>query len=69
MLRTKESSAVPFMWILPDKTHFVNKINYIVTHAEADITLCNYMLKVIDDGVQITRILSDDMDVFILLLY
>ena len=47
----------------------VNKLNFIVTHAEADITLCSYMLHAAADGVQTIRILSDDTDVFVLRVY
>ena len=47
----------------------VNKLDCIVTHAEAGITLCSYMLHAAADGVQTIRILSDDTDVFVLLVY
>ena len=47
----------------------VNKLDRIVTHAEADITLCSYMLHAAADGVQTIRILSDDTNVFVLLVY
>ena len=54
---------------LPDNIQFVNKMDCIVSHAEADVTLCSYMLKAVEDNAQIIRILSDDTDVFILLVY
>ena len=54
---------------LPNNIQFVNKMDCIVSHAEADITLCSYMLKAVEDGAQTIRILSDDTDVFILLVY
>ena len=54
---------------LPHNIQLVNKLDCVVTHAEADITLCSYMLKAVADGAQTIRILSDDTDVFILLVY
>ena len=36
---------------------------------EADVTLCSYMLKAVAEGAQTIRILSDDTDVFVLLVY
>ena len=41
----------------------------VVTHDEADVTLYSYMLKPVAEGAQTIRILSDDNDVFILLVY
>ena len=46
----------------------VNKLAYAVAHAEADITLCSYMLNATAHGVQKIRILSDDTDICILLM-
>ena len=37
-----------------------NKLDCIVTHAEADITLCSCMLHAASDGAQTIHILSDD---------
>lgn len=54
---------------LPDNIELVNKLNCVVSHDEADITLCSYMLKAVADGAQTIRILSDDTDVFVLLVY
>ena len=47
----------------------VNKLDCIVTHAEANITLCSYMLHAAADRAQTIRILSDDTNVFVLLVY
>ena len=41
----------------------------VVTHDEADVSLYSYMLKPVAEGTQTIRILSDDNDVFILLVY
>ena len=47
----------------------VNKLDCVVTHDEADITLCSYMLKAAAEDAQTIRILSDDTDVLVLLVY
>ena len=44
-------------------------LDVVVTHDEADVTLCSYMLKAVAEGAQTIRILSDDTDVFVLLVY
>ena len=44
-------------------------LDCIVTHDEVDVTLCSYMLKAVTEGAQTIRILSDDTDVFVLLVY
>lgn len=44
-------------------------LDCVVTHDEADITLCSYMLKAVAEGAQTIRILNDDTDVFVLLVY
>ena len=49
-------------------TQLVNNLECAVTHAEADITLCSYMLNATAHGAQTIRILSDDTDVCILLM-
>ena len=54
---------------LPHNIQLINKLDCVVTHAEADVTLCSYMLKSVADGAQTIRILSDDTDVFVLLVY
>ena len=41
----------------------------IVSDSEADVHLCSYMLKGARDGSKTIRILSDDTDNFVLLLY
>ena len=54
---------------LPHNIQLVNTLDCIVTHDEADITLCSYMLKAVAEGAQTIRILSDDTVVFVLLVY
>ena len=53
---------------LPHNIQLVNKLECAVTHDEADITLCSYILKAVAEGTQTIRILSDDTDVFVLLV-
>ena len=38
-------------------------------HDEADITIISYMLHAADDGCHVVRVLSDDTDIFVLLVY
>ena len=47
----------------------VNKLDCLVTHEEADITLCSYMLKAAASSAETVRIICDDTDVFVLLVY
>ncbi len=47
----------------------VNKLDCLVTHEEADITLCSYMLKAVASSAETVRIVCDDTDVFVLLVY
>ena len=47
----------------------VNKHDSLVTHEEADITLCCYMLKAAASSAETVRIVCDDTDVFVLLVY
>ena len=47
----------------------VNKLDCLVTHEEADITLCSYMLKAAASSAETVRIVCDDTDVFVLLVY
>ena len=54
---------------LPHNIQLVNMLDCVVTHDEADVTLCSYMLKPVAEGAQTIRILSDDTDVFVLLVY
>ena len=43
-------------------------LDCLVTHEEADITLCSYMLKAAVSRAKTIRVLSDDTDVFGLLV-
>ena len=54
---------------LPHNTQLVNILDYVVPLDEADVTLCSYMLKVVTEGAQTIRILSDDTDVFVQFVY
>ena len=56
---------------LPSSTQIqlVNKLDCVVTHAEVNITLCSYMLKAVAEGAQTICILSDNTDIFVLLVY
>ena len=38
-------------------------------HDEADITIIIYMLQAANDGCHVVRVLSDDTDIFVLLVY
>ena len=38
-------------------------------HDEADITIISYTLQAADDGRHVVRVLSDDTDIFVLLVY
>ena len=54
---------------LPHNIQLVNMLDCVVTHDEGDVTLCSYMLKAVAAGAQTIQILSDDTNVFILLVY
>lgn len=47
----------------------VSHTDSIVQHDEADISLVSYMLHAASGGAHTVRILSDDTDVFVLLVY
>ena len=47
----------------------LTKLDCLVTHEEADITLCSYMLKAATSSAETVRIVCDDTDVFLLLVY
>ena len=38
-------------------------------HDEADITIISYMLQAADDGCHVVRVISDDTNIFVLLVY
>ena len=44
---------------VPHNIQLVNMLECIVTHDEADVTLCSYMLKAVAEGTQTIRILND----------
>ena len=52
-----------------NNVQLVNKLDCLVTHEEADITLCSYMLKAAASSADMVRIFCDDTDVFVLLIY
>ena len=39
------------------------------SHDEADITIISYLLEVVKNGKNIVRVISDDTDIFVLLIY
>ena len=41
----------------------------VFLHDEADITIISYQFQADDAGRQVVRILSDDSDIFVLLVY
>ena len=47
----------------------VNKLDCLVTHEEADITLCSCMLDAAASSAETVRIVCDNTDVFALLVY
>lgn len=54
---------------LGSNIELVSRTNSIARHDEADISLISYMLHAASMGAQTVRILSDDTDVFVLLIY
>ena len=61
-------NSIPYGSPCQCNIQLVNKLECTVTHAEAHITLCSYMLNATANGAQTIRILSDDTDVCILLM-
>ena len=41
----------------------------VFLHDEADVTIINYLFQAVDDGRQVVRILTDDSDIFVLLVF
>ena len=56
-------------YTLQNNMQLVNKLVCLVTHEEADITLCSYMLEAAASSGETIRIVCDDTDVFLLLVY
>ena len=54
---------------LQNNVQVVNKLDCLVTHEEADITLCSYMLEDPASQGETIRIVCDDTGVFVLLVY
>ena len=56
---------------LQNNVQLVNKLDCLVTHEEADITLCSYMLmlEAAASSAETIRIVCDDNDFFVLLVY
>ena len=52
-----------------NNVQLVNKLDFLVTHDEADITLCSYMLDAAASSSGIVRIVCDDTDVLVLVVY
>ena len=47
----------------------VGKDESIYSHDEADITTIRYLLEAVKNGKNIERVISNDTDVFVLLIY
>ena len=54
---------------LQNSVQLVNKLDSLVTHEEADITMCSYMLEAEASSAETVRIVCDDTDVFVLPFY
>ena len=54
---------------LHNNMQLVNKPDCLVTHEEADITLCSYMLEAAASSAETVRIVCDDTEVFVLPVY
>ena len=66
----QESASQHSVQLSPSTQHqIVNMLDCIVTLDETDVTLCSYMLKAVAEGAQTIPTLSDDTDVFVLLVY
>ena len=69
-LREQKSPRQHPVWISPtNNVQLVNKLDCLVTHEEADITLCSYMLEAAASCAEMVMIVCDDTDVFVLLVY
>ena len=53
---------------LANNTEFVSQADSIAQHEEADISIITYMLHAASTGAQTVGILSDETDIFVLLL-
>ena len=62
-------TSILFGHPLQNSVQLVNKLDRLVTRAEADITLCSYMLEAAASSAETVRIVCDDTDVFVLLRY
>ena len=58
-------ASILFGYPLQNNAQLVNKLDCLVTHEEADITLCSYMLEVAASSAETVRIVCDDNDVFV----
>ena len=67
--KTKLSRLLGTFYLTSNNILFVNHTDCILKHEEADITLISYMLQAAEAGALTIRILSDDTDVFVLLVY
>ena len=47
----------------------VGREESMYSHDEADITIISYLLEAVNNGKNIVRVISDDTDVFVLLIY
>ena len=54
---------------ISEEVELVSYLDCMTRHDEADITLISYMLHAVREGAHRVRILCDDTDVFVLLVY
>ena len=54
---------------LGQNVHMVSRFDALAKHDEADITLVSYVLEAAKGGAKCIRVLCDDTDVFVLLVY
>ena len=54
---------------LGNNVTMVGRVDSMYSHDEADITIISYLLKAVKNGKNIVRLISDDTDVFVLLIY
>ena len=72
MKNTKNKKQLAELLCLHDlgsRISLVSKADSIVSHDEADISIISYVLQAASSGAQAIRVLSDDTDIFVLLVF
>ena len=66
-----KSLIAGILWGYPlqNNVQLVNKLGSLVTHEEADITVCSYMLETAASSAETVRIVCDDTDLVVVLVY